>query len=196
MANCKFRVLAIDPGLTNFGYSLIEGDIRSRDLVVLKTGEIHPGPTVDKKNYREEVERYDKRTVSLAYLREQVSKLILQLKPDAIASEDIFINMHRPQAYGALCMVICTLKLICRDVANKPLVTIPTKICKQVLARGDFNKDDVQRAILANPHLKFKDENERLHLSEHVADSIAVALALFDRYHNVIEAEVERRNGK
>lgn len=197
MANTKFRILAFDPGLTTTGWSLLEGDIKSGDLTVLKIGEFHPGPTAEKKNFREEVEKFDKRTISLGLLREEMSKLLLQFKPDAVTSEDIFINMKRPQAYGALCMWVATAKIVCRDVVGKYLVTIPTKICKQVVAnRGDSTKLSVQQNIVANRRIKFKNQEEQFQMSEHEADSIAVALALFDRYHDLIVKEVESRNGK
>ena len=197
MANTKFKILAFDPGLTSTGWSLLEGDTELGTLTVLKLGEFHPGPTADKKNYREAVEQFDKRTISLGLLKEEISKLLLQFNPDAVTSEDIFINMKRPQAYGALCMWVAVARMTCRDVAGKYLVTIPTKICKQVIAtRGDSTKLSVQQHIASSKIIKFKDENDVHQMTEHEADSIAVGLALFVRYHDLIVQEVEKRNGK
>ena len=191
----KYRILAFDPGMTITGWSLIEGDITNKDLLVLKLGAIEPGPTVNHAAYREEVARYDKRTISLSYLKEQVIKLIDEFNPDVITAEDIYINMRMPQAYGSLCMWIAIVRAVCRDHARKYLVTIPTKICKlEISGSGSNGKLPVQQSIAASEHIKFKDENDLCHMTEHQADSIAVANALAARYHDLIVKEVEARN--
>jgi Holliday junction resolvasome RuvABC endonuclease subunit len=192
--NKKFRILALDPGLTTTGWSILDRDYDTGNLTVIKTGEMHPSPTVDKKNYRDEVERYDKRTMSLTVLREEVTKLITTFSPDAISCEDAFINPKRPAAYGALCMIICTVKLLCRDIARKPLIVIPTKIAKlEMTHSGSSGKYDVISAVSSNPHIIFKDEIEKTQMSEHVADSIAVAYAFSRRYTDLINLEIDLR---
>lgn len=197
MAKRKYLVLGIDPGLTNCGYNLSEVNIEDSSITVIKLGEFHPGPAVEKKSYRDEVEKFDKRTISLAYLREQLTKLLNDLKPDAVCAEDIFINPRRPAAYGALSMFICVAKMTCYDVARKHLVTIPTKICKQHIAnRGDSSKLSVQQAIAASKHIKFKDPMMIQQMTEHEADSIAVSNALVQCYHDLIEKDLEESNVK
>lgn len=193
--NNKFKILAFDPGLTSTGWSLLESEIDSQDVVILKIGELHPGQLADRAAYRDEVNRFDKRVVTLRLLREGVAGLLNEFNPDFVTAEDIFINMFRPMAYGALSMALCVMKMICRDVAGKYLVAIPTKICKQVMTgRGDKGKVTVQQSIAAHPHIKFKDPNDLAHMTEHEADSIAVGMALFDRYHDLIVKEVKERN--
>lgn len=195
--NNRFKILAFDPGLTTTGYSLLEGSLDSTDITVIKLGSIHPGPVVDRKEYREDVDKFDKRVITLAYLREQVTKLVGELKPDVIVAEDIFINPKRPQAYGALCMWLSTVRMTCRDNFQKYVFAIPTKICKKVLSgRGDSGKLTVQECVKANTHIKFKFEEDQMQMTEHQADSIAVANALFVMYHDVIEKEIEARNGQ
>lgn len=194
-SNNKFKILAFDPGLTSTGWSLLESEIDSQDVVILKIGELHPGQLADRAAYRDEVNRFDKRVVTLRLLREGVAGLLNEFNPDFVTAEDIFINMFRPMAYGALSMALCVMKMICRDVAGKYLVAIPTKICKQVMTgRGDKGKITVQQSIAAHPHIKFKDPNDLAHMTEHEADSIAVGMALFDRYHDLIVKEVKERN--
>jgi len=193
----KFKILAFDPGLTNLGYSLLEGSTSDGDLVVLKIGEIHPGPTVDRVAYKDDVEKFDKRTISLAYMREQVGLLIDKHKPDFICAEDIYINIHRPQAYGALCMVICVMRMFCRDYANKYLVTIPTKICKrETCGSGGGGKIGVQEALVNHKHIKFANEFDMMHMTEHQADSIAVGYAFSTTYRELINKEIENGRGK
>lgn len=183
----SFRILAFDPSLTNTGWSLLEGNIENGDLTVLKLGEIRPGPTSDKAMYRDLVEQFDKRTISLTVLREEITKLLNDLKPDFICAEDIYICMARPMAYGALAMWISTAKLTCKDVAFKPMTLIPTKICKQVASGyGGNGKTSVQAAIVANKHIAFKDDDWKYKMSEHQADSIAVGVAFADRFRHII----------
>lgn len=197
MANTKFKIIALDPGITNTGWTLLEGDITTDDLTVLKMGEFHPGPTAEKKPYKEELEKFDKRTISLALLREELTKLLVQYKPDVVTTEDIFINMRRPQAYGALCMWMAIARTVCRDVAGKYLVAVPTKVAKMVTAgSGSDNKISVQQHILANKHIKFKEQEDQFHMTEHEADSIAVALALLVKHKDFIVQTVELRNGR
>ena len=178
MVTSKFKVLAFDPGITTTGYALLECSTNGSDIVVLKLGEIHPGPVVDKKEFREEVEKYDKRTISLSYLREQIQKLLEKFKPDAVCTEDAFYNPRRPGAFAALCMWICTVRMVCRDYAGKYLVAIPTKTCKKEMTGvGGDSKLPVQQAVVSNKRIIFKDEMDKLHMSEHQADSIAVGVA-------------------
>lgn len=193
----KFKILAFDPGLTNFGYSLLEGNTSDGDLVVLKIGELHPGPVTDRAAYREEVDKFDKRTISLAYLREQVGLIMDELKPDFVCSEDIFINIHRPQAYGALCMVVCVLRMFMRDQYGKYLTTITTKVCKrECCGSGAGGKIGVHEALLNHKHVTFKNEYDKLHMTEHQADSIAVGIAFANCYRNLInKAILEKSNG-
>lgn len=193
--NNKFKILAFDPGLMSTGWSLLEGDIDCGDVCILKIGEMHPGQVSDRAAYRDEVAKFDKRVVTLRLLREEVTKLLEEFKPDAVCAEDIFINPRRPQAYGALCMWTAVVRMHCRDFAGKYLVSIPTKICKQVVTgRGDMGKLTVQQAIAAHPHIKFKDPNDLAHMTEHEADSIAVGMALYERYHDLIVQLVKERN--
>lgn len=195
--NHKVKILAFDPGLANTGWSLTEYDLDSDKLTVLKMDEFHPSPTVDRAQYRDEVNKFDKRTVSLAYLREQISKLLTELRPDMTCTEDIFINMHRPQAYGALAMWLATARMVCRDVAGKYLVAIPTKICKAELTKsGSSDKLTVQQCVAASKRIVFKDPIMLTQMTEHEADCLAVANAFVVRYRDLIEQYVEERNGK
>lgn len=188
----KFRILCFDPGLATTGYSLLEGNTSNGDLVVLKIGEIHPGPTVDRVAYRDDVKKFDKRTISLAYLREQITFLMNELKPDFVCAEDIYCNPRLIQAYGALCFWICAVRLHMRDQFGKYLVAIPTKICKKVVAnRADGGKASVQEALKNHPHIHFKVPEDYCHASEHILDSIAVGAAFANCYRDLINKQLE-----
>lgn len=185
----KYRILAFDPGIGNTGWSLLEGNTANGELVVLKVGEFHPGPAADRVAHREEVEKYDKRVISLKLLRDEETKLFTELRPDFVCCEDIYISMLHPQAYGSLAMWICTTRLTAMDVAQKKLTSIPTKICKQVITgTGGAGKIDVRTAIINNKKITFKHEEDLRLMTEHEADSIAVAAAFNDRYRDYVLA--------
>lgn len=184
----KYKILAFDPGIGNTGWSLLEGNTANGNLIVLKVGEFHPGPTSALARYREEVEKFDKRTISLTLLAEEETKLFETFRPDFICCEDIYISMQHPQAYGSLAMWVCTTKLTAWKFGQK-LTAIPTKICKQVISgTGAAGKLDVRDAINKNTKIMFKHEDDKLHMTEHEADSIAVAAAFNDRYRDLILA--------
>lgn len=189
--NQTYRILTLDPGLTHTGWALLQASLNNDTVVVLKIGEFHPGPTVEKKSYRDEVEKFDKRTISLAYLREQLTKLLLDLRPDEVCAEDIFINPHRPAAYGALAMHQCVTKMVCYDVVKKHLITIPTKIAKATLTKsGSSDKLTVQQCVASNTDIKFKNEDDLNHMTEHEADSIAVGYALAKLYKDRVKVDL------
>ena len=129
----KYKILAFDPGIGNTGWSLLEGNTANGNLIVLKVGEFHPGPTSGLARYREVVEKFDKRTISLTLLIEEETKLFEMFKPDFVCCEDIYISMMHPQAYGSLAMWVCTTKLTAWKFGQR-LTAIPTKICKQVIS--------------------------------------------------------------
>ena len=190
----KYKILAFDPGIGNTGWSLLEGNTTSGNLVVLKVGEFHPGPTSGLARYRDDVEKFDKRTISLTLLIEEETKLFETFRPDFICCEDIYISMQHPQAYGSLAMWMCTTKLTAWRYGYR-VISIPTKICKQVISgTGSAGKLDVRQAILENTKIVFKHEDDARHMTEHEADSIAVGAALNDRYKDFILATLNQRS--
>ena len=189
----KYKILAFDPGIGNTGWSLLEGNTANGNLVVLKVGEFHPGPTSALARYRDEVEKFDKRTISLTLLAEEETKLFETLRPDFVCCEDIYISMAHPQAYGSLAMWVCTTKLTAWKYGYR-VTAIPTKICKQVISgTGGAGKLDVREAIHTNKRITFKHEDDLRHITEHEADSIAVGAALNDRYRDMILAIVNQQ---
>jgi len=185
----KYRILAFDPGISNTGWSLLEGNTGNGELIILKMGEFHPGPTAERAANRELVETFDKRTISLTLLMEEMTKLFHEHNPDFVCCEDIYINMTHPTAITPLAMWHAAAKLCTMQVAKKRLVIIPTKVCKKALTgSGGNGKLTVQACVVSSPKLKFKHEDDKMHMTEHEADSIAVGVALNDVYRDYILA--------
>lgn len=189
MKSNTIRVLAIDPGLTNTGWSLLEYDIKSGKIVVSRLGDFHPAPTAEKTIYRDQVNKFSKRTISLKLLRESFQKIFLETKPQYVAIEDIFFNPTRPMAHAALAMWHCVARLAALDVLNEPVEIVPTKIAKQAITgRGDNGKFSVQQAIITNKDISFKAGLES-QMNEHCADSVAVGYAFITRNIDRIKRE-------
>lgn len=184
----KYRILAFDPGISNTGWSLLEGNTGDNKLVVLKLGEFHPGPVAERAANRQLVEKFDKRTISLSLLTQEMSKLLEELKPEFVCCEDIFINMFHPTAITPLAMWQAAARL-CVMQYGKKLIVIPTKVCKKALTgSGSNGKLSVQAAVVTNENISFKSEYDKMHMTEHMADSIAVAVAMNSLYRDFIFA--------
>lgn len=180
-------ILTIDPGLTNTGWAVMECDVVSGVATITKHGEFHPGPTAEKALYREETEKFSKRTISLKLLRENLEKIMVECRPDYVTIEDIFFNPTRPMAHAALAMWHCVARIVALDVLGKPVEIIQTKIAKQVVTGSGANgKLSVQQAVLSLKGIRFKSKALELTMSEHIADAIAVGYAFFEKNHNRI----------
>ena len=123
------KVLAIDPGLTNTGWVSMECDAISGVVTVVDIGDLHPGPASDRAEYKQDVNIFSKRTMTLKLLRNGLTDILQRIKPDYVVAEDIFFNPQRPMAHAALAMWHCVARLCCMDVLMKGMDAIPTKIC-------------------------------------------------------------------
>jgi Holliday junction resolvasome RuvABC endonuclease subunit len=185
------KVLAIDPGLTNTGWALMECDVISGIITVVDIGDLHPGPAADKAEHKQEVEKFSKRTMTLKLLRNGLTDLMSRIKPDYVAVEDIFFNPQRPMAHAALAMWHCVTRLVCYDVIGKNMESIPTKIAKQELTgSGGNGKISVQKCIMLADDIKFKPPTLESRLTEHCADAIAVGYAFAKRNREIIKQEI------
>jgi len=182
MKKYTIRVLTIDPGLTNTGWAVLEYDVKTGNVVVVALGDIHPGPAADRAEFKQEVEKFTKRTITLRLLRERLSAIMAETRPDYVAVEDIFFNPQRPMAHAALAMWHCVTRLCCYDVLGKPMEIIQTKIAKQALTgSGGNGKLTVQKYILLAKDISFKPASLERIMDEHQADAIAVGYAFVKR---------------
>lgn len=182
MKKLTIRVLAIDPGLTNTGWAVLDYDVSTGKYVVTNLGAFHPGPTADKSDHRVDTEKFSKRTISLTLLRENLNGLFLDTKPDYVAIEDIFFNPSRPSAHAALAMWHCVARMASYDILQKPVEIIQTKIAKQyTTGSGGNGKLTVQQAISNNPNIKFRTKMIEMSMDEHCADAIAVGYAFVEK---------------
>jgi len=182
MKKSTIKVLAVDPGLTNSGWVMMEHDLNTRVNVITKIGEFHPGPAAEKAEHKEDLEKFSKRTVSLKLLWNELRAILLAEQPDYIAVEDIFFNPQRPTAHAALAMYHGITRMVCMEILHKPIECIPTKIAKQEMTgSGGNGKLSVQQAVMTCKDIKFKNKQVEAQMDEHCADAVAVGYAFIVR---------------
>lgn len=154
------RVLGIDPGLNTTGYGVLEvalggpklceaGIVRGRDRRSL--------------------------TARVSEVFDGVADVIEQLKPCAMALEQLFSHYNRPRtailmghARGVICLAAAR--------AGIPVISYSaTEVKKTLTGNGRAKKDQVQRAV--QQELKLKELPE----PSDVADALAIALCHYYR---------------
>lgn len=175
----NYRILSFDPGLSFSGWAYSSVD-DSDIFTVEEFGMITPNKTVNHKEYREEVDIYGTRMITLTLLRLMVKDLIDRFKPDYVASEDAFFNPRRPSAYEALIHWILMVSIVLRDDYNKPLIKIPPKLVKKYISGdGTSNKLGVQDAIFHHKDIHFSIDMNEIELTEHEGDAIAIGYSFW-----------------
>ncbi len=149
------RILGVDPGLVNTGYGVIDT--------------AHPRPLV--------VEGGVVRTLSKTPLEERlhtifqaVEEVIAELKPDAMAIEDL--HSHPKFAKTAIMMGHARgVVVMAAGAAGIPVFDYqPNRAKSVVTGAGHAPKDQVMRAVAS--HLR----DDTVTKNEHVADAFAIAL--------------------
>lgn len=172
----KYTILGIDPGLTNTGYSVLVYDTKKDATNVIAHGMI-TAISIAKREMRTDVKQYGN-IISLMVYEKEIAALLETYKPDFIASEDAFYNPRTPQAYLSLKLCINAIQRVLYNQVKKNLYLIAPTVAKQtVWGRGTANKEAVQESILRLPDLHIKKSKPKAitNLTEHEADSIAIA---------------------
>lgn len=165
--------LAIDPGTTRLGFSLMTIDLDSR-LIISSQAFTLNGEKLS--NNQMVSDHYGARHGRIQGMMTQLARVCEHYQPFAVISESPFYNPTRPAAFEALVEVINALRM---TVANydlfKPLHLIdPSSVKNAVGSKGGANKVTIREAILKIPQLNYHDQNELIALDEHAIDSLAV----------------------
>lgn len=172
-----FKILSLDPGLTNLGWAISTYDSEKNHLTTHKYGRYQASKTAQKD--KQNVAIYGQRIISVSLLREEIKRLIDLYKPTHIASEDVFLHIKHINAYAALTMCMFAIK----DAAmSKHMVvyTIPPRAVKKLAAStGEADKIQVCNSILHASDVTVIDnkQNPISKMTEHESDAIAVAKA-------------------
>ena len=189
MTTNEFVILSIDPGTTDLGWAVSKATYGTCKMEVLDMGHLKPTQVISTKPYRQEVERFGKRPISLRYIREHIEVLIQKYHPDFYVSEGCFGGQFFT-AIEALIQSISTIRQLLLIKYQEPLHIIsPKEIKKAASGFGGSGKGEVATAVLlSNSDITFsKDLNITDTIPSHVSDAIAIAYSFLKLKSNIIE---------
>jgi len=192
--NDTIKILSFDPGTTAFGWAFSEHSPATNSFEVQKFGDIRA--TKMAMRQKENVLRYGKRLVALNIIYDEVKKLLKDLKPDYVVSEDTFYSHYTPQAYGPLLLCCHTVENLLFNAYHYPstdpndvvitesasvLYKIPPKSIKFVMSgTGKSFKLDMLYSLeeqMAKGRITFKHNKSfdaiRGDMNEHRVDAIS-----------------------
>ncbi len=174
-SNDVYRFLAIDPGTDTLGLALCEINLRTLEFTVCDVITLYASKHL--MFYPGVVETHGEKQARLYAHRKSLVDLFNYWRPDAIVSESPFLGRFAA-AFGALveCMqIIREAVMDYRPYLQLETVDPPSaKKSVGVKARGG-SKDDIQRAVIADPEIHFAEGLSRLGHTEHGYDACAVA---------------------
>jgi Holliday junction resolvasome RuvABC endonuclease subunit len=170
-----FRQLSIDNGSNTFGLSIVDLNIRTRELTVIDSETCTAAKTM--KRYGYIGENHGERFARYRVLRDFLEMKLDMYNPDIVTIETPF--MHRmPNAFAtlreAMMMVIETVTDF--DYRLEVCGVTPMEAKKAVGAtKYDKGKEPIRQAVLALPDVFYANGIDPKTLDEHSIDSIAVA---------------------
>lgn len=169
------RILNIDPALSHLGWSVGDYNTDQGVLSVYRFGTLEATRAVSKVAFRDEVERFTKRMITLKMIRDHMKVLMDEFQPDYISMEDAFFGIRRPNAFSALIQCICTIEFFVMEAYGKKVYKVAPKSAKHCMTgSGSVGKDPIQKSIFKKEDITFKQRKQAEKLGEHEADSISV----------------------
>ena len=185
------NILAIDPGLTFMGWAVLKDDGM---IEVVKTGMVLSSKHVSRVKYRDSVDNYGKRTVSLDFMMNAITELIRENSIDILAIEGSFYNARTPSVYGSMMQILGVIMLTTYKEFKLRVWVVPTKIAKKWIAGdGGSSKMSVKDAIMYKDDINIPDDIE---LTEHILDAIAVGYALIKNDYKIPDKKKKKKRKK
>jgi Holliday junction resolvasome RuvABC endonuclease subunit len=172
-------IVGMDPGTETLGFSELDFDLATFEITRWEPQTYYGSKLLKSSDWIGQV--HGDRIRRLHAHRKNLIKLFDQIEPYVIGCEAPFINMKRPQAYGALTEAVYEIRLaVIAHSAWKELYVIdPSSVKNSVGAKGNADKNTIKACILAIPELVSVCTRPIIELDEHELDSGAVAYALF-----------------
>jgi Holliday junction resolvasome RuvABC endonuclease subunit len=174
LAPLTLKLLAIDPGLNNIGFSLFTFSAINRSIINISASTLSTEqqlPLYSNLSYY-----FDERTIKLIILKEHIINILHTYHTDIIVCEAPFFYGNKPNAFRALVESISTIKQTIHDI--KPLIPFiqlePLLVKKHVKSLNIHNKTSTKDALLALNINTFIDLNV---LDEHSIDAISIGYA-------------------
>ncbi len=170
-----FRLMAIDPGSSNLGFSMLTNDFENG--IIVDHVETLNLKTNDPK-YKAISEYQDDRNIRLIMLRDLMTELLNEHQPHAVVAESNYMGRF---ANGFAALVECV--LVTRTVLYEydpfiPLFMVdPTTVKTNIgmkRVRGT-TKDDVKDALIKSKKVDWQQHDPKV-LDEHSIDSVAIGV--------------------
>ncbi len=149
-----FRVLGIDPGITNTGYGL-----------VVETGNLLSAGTHGAIKTSAKADMSDR----LAVLYSESKKVVIELEPDVVVIEQLFFNTNQKTAI-AVGQARGVILLACNHAGAQWTEYTPLQVKQAVVGNGNASKEQVQYMVTAL--LRMAEAPASLH----ACDALAMAI--------------------
>ncbi len=181
------RIVGIDPGSTTLGFSILEYDLHSFEIVRTYARTFNAGKM---KLSELDIANHSERYARIYELMDTLYDAFVEMEPTFVISESPFMAMRRPQAYGALVEVVFAIRSALRKydpTMNLDLID-PPRAKNAVGAAGNAKKEQVHAALkklLPNLHFDETRSSESFDkLDEHSVDGLAIA---YSRWRKLTE---------
>ena len=172
------RIVGIDPGSTTLGFSILEYDLHSFEIVRTYARTFNAGKM---KLSELDIANHSERYARIYELMDTLYDAFVEMEPTFVISESPFMAMRRPQAYGALVEVVFAIRSALRKydpTMNLDLID-PPRAKNAVGAAGNAKKEQVHDALkklLPTLHFDESLSSESFdELDEHSVDGLAIA---------------------
>ena len=176
------RVLSFDPGTSLMGYAVEDYHLKTGKVVVIKHG-LLKGDQIIKDRKKDMLPYFSKQYTVLDAIRDAVTSLIDEHKPNYVASENAF-SYRFVTAFAALLLTIDRIRQACHNTLHRDVYLLQPKEVKQAMAdNGAATKDDMKTAVLKCENLTFRKSIAKSidTASEHEFDAIGVGYAFTQR---------------
>ena len=169
------RVVGIDPGTENLGFSVLDLFLRTGAVEVAHSETLLGNKLMSE--FRVEEKVHGARTARLMALENRLFDMFEEFQPHAICTESPFLGRF-PQAFAALTECVSFVRrAVCRYDRYMPLEMVDPPTAKKAVGmtvKRGITKDDVTVAVSKLP-LQYAHGIVLGELDEHEVDSIAVA---------------------
>lgn len=184
-------IVAIDPGTESLGFSELDIDLNTMQPVRWSPQTYVGSKLLKASEWIEQL--HGSRAMRLHAHSKNLTKLFDQINPYLVACEAPFINMKRPQAYGALTEIVQVIHraVILHHPWKKMYLIEPSIVKNAVGAKGNADKEAMKKAVIQNTPLAGVCDRSVEQLDEHEIDSGAVAYAVYKNLKAVSENKLE-----
>lgn len=168
-------IIGIDPGSETLGVCELRFRPQDLSITTIQAFTYHASKLHSNSQYHD---THGDRLSRIYSLYHALLHLFHTAQPICIACESPFINVRRPQAYGALVEVVSGAihRAVSEYSTHHPLYMVdPPSVKRAVGAKGNADKLEVQYAMSQIPEITIPLQRGLASLDEHSVDACAVA---------------------